>query len=164
MVVSCCVPASVAVACVHPLLLLQVTNHPEAGGTHLPDITVITPVFADTAAGRAPVFYVASRGHHAGLLFPSLRSFFLKWKHADIGGISAGSMPPFSKYLEEEGAAVESFFLVKDGVFQEAGISAILNATDAGPMRYSSAAKAIGVTILGVFGIADVARAQARAT
>lgn len=90
-----------------------VTNHPEAGGTHLPDITVITPVFSDTPQGRKPVFYVASRGHHA-----------------DIGGISAGSMPPFSKYLEEEGAAFQSFFLVKDGVFQEAGITEILTHTN----------------------------------
>ena len=58
------------------------TNHPVAGGTHLPDITVITPVFA----GGVPVFFVASRGHHA-----------------DIGGITPGSMPPHSKALVEEG-------------------------------------------------------------
>ncbi len=77
---------------------------------------------ADTGSGRRPVFYVASRGHHA-----------------DIGGISAGSMPPFSKYLEEEGAAVKSFFLVRDGLFQEAGITAILNGANLGPMRYSTA-------------------------
>ena len=81
------------------------SNHPQAGGSHLPDITVITPVFVD----GVKVFFVASRGHHA-----------------DIGGISAGSMPPFSKHLYEEGAAVVSFKLVKGGVFDEAGITAIL--------------------------------------
>jgi 5-oxoprolinase (ATP-hydrolysing) len=84
-----------------------VSNHPEAGGSHLPDITVITPVFKD---GR-PVFYVANRGHHA-----------------DIGGITPGSMPPFSKTLHEEGACIKSFKLVKDGVFQEEGIIELLMA------------------------------------
>lgn len=74
------------------------SNHPQlAGGSHLPDITVITPVFI----GGQIVFFVASRGHHA-----------------DIGGISPGSMPPNSKQLVEEGAAVVSFKLVKDGTFQ----------------------------------------------
>jgi 5-oxoprolinase (ATP-hydrolysing) len=74
------------------------SNHPQlAGGSHLPDITVITPVFS----GGRIVFFVASRGHHA-----------------DIGGISPGSMPPASKLLAEEGAAIVSFKLVKDGVFQ----------------------------------------------
>jgi len=72
------------------------TNHPLAGGTHLPDMTVITPVFEQ---GK-PVFYVASRGHHA-----------------DIGGIQPGSMPSFSKSLAEEGAAFMSFKLVNKGVF-----------------------------------------------
>jgi N-methylhydantoinase B/oxoprolinase/acetone carboxylase alpha subunit len=68
------------------------------GGTHLPDITVITPVFHD---GKI-VFYVASRGHHA-----------------DIGGISAGSLPPNSTELWQEGAAIDSVRLVRDGVFDE---------------------------------------------
>ena len=81
------------------------SNHPQAGGSHLPDITVITPVFVS----GAKVFFVASRGHHA-----------------DIGGISAGSMPPFSKQLYEEGAAVVSFKLVKAGRFDEAGVTEIL--------------------------------------
>ncbi|MBN2331744.1 MAG: hydantoinase B/oxoprolinase family protein [Deltaproteobacteria bacterium] len=85
-----------------------VSNHPAAGGTHLPDITVITPVIHD---GK-PLFFVASRGHHA-----------------DIGGISPGSMPPFSRQLAEEGACISSFTLVRDGVFQEAGISALLTAS-----------------------------------
>lgn len=82
------------------------TNHPMAGGTHLPDMTVISPVFE----GGKPIFYVASRGHHA-----------------DIGGIQPGSMPSFSKLLEEEGAAIESFKLVKNGEFQEEGITHIMN-------------------------------------
>ncbi|NIQ01730.1 MAG: 5-oxoprolinase, partial [Nitrospinaceae bacterium] len=81
------------------------SNHPLAGGTHLPDMTVITPVFR---RGRI-VFYVASRGHHA-----------------DIGGISPGSMPAFSRRLEEEGAAIRSFLLVEQGVFQEQALTALL--------------------------------------
>lgn len=82
-----------------------VTNHPMAGGSHLPDITVITPVFDQ---GKI-VFFVASRGHHA-----------------DIGGISAGSMPPNSRELYQEGAAIKSFLLVQNGIFDEKGISKIL--------------------------------------
>ena len=81
------------------------TNHPAAGGSHLPDITVITPVFSE---GKA-VFYVASRGHHA-----------------EIGGISPGSMPPFSHLLVEEGACIKSFKLVEHGEFQEEKISDLL--------------------------------------
>eukprot|EP01080_Neovahlkampfia_damariscottae_P008929 gene8929-878_t len=81
------------------------TNHPAAGGSHLPDITVITPVYEN---GK-PVFFVASRGHHA-----------------DIGGISPGSMPPFSRKLSEEGAAIKSFKLVKDNTFQLEGICELL--------------------------------------
>eukprot|EP00879_Flechtneria_rotunda_P005621 GHRR01005917.1.p1 GENE.GHRR01005917.1~~GHRR01005917.1.p1 ORF type:complete len:999 (+),score=358.22 GHRR01005917.1:340-3336(+) len=74
------------------------SNHPQlAGGSHLPDITVITPVFNQ---GQV-VFFVASRGHHA-----------------DIGGISPGSMPPNSRLLVEEGAAIVSFKLVQHGAFQ----------------------------------------------
>lgn len=75
-----------------------VANHPQlAGGSHLPDITVITPVFD---AGRI-VFFVASRGHHA-----------------DVGGITPGSMPPNSHLLAEEGAAILSLKIVKNGKFQ----------------------------------------------
>jgi 5-oxoprolinase (ATP-hydrolysing) len=84
-----------------------VSNHPQlAGGSHLPDITVITPVFHE---GKI-IFFVASRGHHA-----------------DIGGIAPGSMPPHSKCLEDEGAMIIAFKLVKDGKFQEEGITDILN-------------------------------------
>jgi len=83
-----------------------VSNHPQkAGGSHLPDITVITPVFHEGEI----IFFVASRGHHA-----------------DIGGISPGSMPPHSKSLEEEGAMIIAFKLVEKGKFMEAGITEIL--------------------------------------
>lgn len=84
-------------------------NHPSSGGTHLPDMTVITPVFDN----GIPVFYVASRGHHA-----------------DIGGISSGSMPPFSKNLLEEGASFLSFKLVQDGEFQEEAVTKILTSVE----------------------------------
>ncbi|KAI9911947.1 hypothetical protein PsorP6_008872 [Peronosclerospora sorghi] len=87
-----------------------VSNHPQlAGGSHLPDITVITPVF-DRKSGKIE-FFVASRGHHA-----------------DIGGISPGSMPPLSKMLSEEGAAIVAFKLVdgKSGEFRENEIADIL--------------------------------------
>ncbi|XP_016458214.2 5-oxoprolinase 1 [Nicotiana tabacum] len=82
-----------------------VANHPSAGGSHLPDITVITPVFNK---GRL-IFFVASRGHHA-----------------EIGGITPGSMPPFSKFIWEEGAAIKAFKLVEKGTFQEEGITKLL--------------------------------------
>jgi 5-oxoprolinase (ATP-hydrolysing) len=84
-----------------------VTNHPAAGGSHLPDITVITPVFKN----KQLIFFVASRGHHA-----------------EIGGITPGSMPPFSKAIWEEGAAIKAFKLVEGGEFQEDGIIKILKA------------------------------------
>eukprot|EP00051_Salpingoeca_urceolata_P022212 m.356716 g.356716 ORF g.356716 m.356716 type:complete len:1301 (+) comp19933_c0_seq2:767-4669(+) len=90
-----------------------VSNHPCAGGSHLPDITVITPVFRDDAA--KPVFFVASRGHHA-----------------DIGGITPGSMPPASTSLRDEGASIVSFKLVSNGKFDEQGITTILS-TPTGP-------------------------------
>ena len=77
------------------------TNHPVAGGSHLPDLTVITPVWDH----GTPVFFVASRGHHA-----------------DIGGISPGSMPPFSESLAEEGVCIKSVKLVDHGTFQEENI------------------------------------------
>ncbi|XP_078052586.1 5-oxoprolinase [Augochlora pura] len=75
-------------------------NHPAAGGSHLPDLTVITPVFYKDV--EKPVFFVASRGHHA-----------------DIGGITPGSMPPHSTTLMQEGATFKSFLLVHKGVFRE---------------------------------------------
>lgn len=85
------------------------SNHPSAGGSHLPDLTVITPVFYP--GNEKPVFFVASRGHHA-----------------DIGGITPGSMPPNSKTIFEEGAVFKSFKLVKDETFQEEAVTAELMA------------------------------------
>ncbi|KAL1865464.1 hypothetical protein VTK73DRAFT_5230 [Phialemonium thermophilum] len=84
------------------------SNHPRAGGTHLPDLTVTTPVF-DEDDPRKILFFVANRGHHA-----------------DIGGILPGSMPPHSTELWQEGVAVETFKLVKEGVFDDAGLHRIL--------------------------------------
>jgi 5-oxoprolinase (ATP-hydrolysing) len=81
------------------------SNHPLAGGTHLPDMTIITPVFRN----GSPVFFVASRGHHS-----------------DIGGIQPGSMPSFSKFLEEEGAAFMSFKIIENGKFQQEKLTDIL--------------------------------------
>uniref|UniRef100_A0AAQ5YX05 5-oxoprolinase, ATP-hydrolysing n=1 Tax=Amphiprion ocellaris TaxID=80972 RepID=A0AAQ5YX05_AMPOC len=85
------------------------SNHPCAGGSHLPDLTVITPVFRKGVSG--PVFFVASRGHHA-----------------DIGGITPGSMPPHSTSLQQEGAVFTSFKLVTGGVFQEEAVTEALMA------------------------------------
>lgn len=85
-----------------------VSNHPSCGGTHLPDITVITPVF-DRPGGTEIVFYVASRGHHA-----------------DIGGLLPGSMPPKSTELWQEGAAIEAEKIVSEGVFNEARMTELL--------------------------------------
>ena len=82
-------------------------NDPYHGGTHLPDVTVITPVFLP--GHEAPVFYVGSRGHHA-----------------DIGGTTPGSMPPFSTRIEEEGVQIQNFRLVAQGVLREAEILALL--------------------------------------
>jgi 5-oxoprolinase (ATP-hydrolysing) len=80
-------------------------NDPYHGGTHLPDVTVITPVYL----GDKPVFYVGSRGHQA-----------------DIGGTTPGSMPPFSTRIEEEGVQINNFLLVERGVLREAEMVALL--------------------------------------
>lgn len=82
-----------------------VSNHPMFGGTHLPDITTITPAFS----GDKIIFYVASRAHHA-----------------DIGGILPGSMPPHSRELYQEGAAIKSEKLVSEGHFNEKRITELL--------------------------------------
>jgi 5-oxoprolinase (ATP-hydrolysing) len=75
-------------------------NDPFHGGTHLPDITVIMPVYV---GGEQPLFYVAARGHHA-----------------DIGGITPGSMPPMSRTVSEEGVLIDDFLLVSGETFREA--------------------------------------------
>lgn len=83
-------------------------NDPYHGGTHLPDVTVVTPVF--DAAGREVLFFVGSRGHHA-----------------DIGGITPGSMPPFSRSILEEGVVIDNFKLVDAGRLREAEVLALLS-------------------------------------
>ncbi len=75
-------------------------NNPYAGGTHLPDITVVMPVFAPGAV--EPAFYVAARGHHA-----------------DVGGIAPGSMPPFSRTIDEEGVMLDALPILRGGRFLE---------------------------------------------
>ena len=79
---------------------VYVLNDPYHGGTHLPDITVITPVYLQEH--QQPIFYVGSRGHHA-----------------DVGGISPGSMPPFSTRIEEEGVQIDNVKLVDQGHLRE---------------------------------------------
>ena len=74
-------------------------NNPHKGGSHLPDLTVISPVFSNQTT---PIFYVASRGHHA-----------------DIGGITPGSIPPFSKTIFEEGIIIDNFLLLENGKLSE---------------------------------------------
>ena len=117
---------------------VYVLNDPYHGGTHLPDVTVVTPVYLDETltpalsrerereharapspalreraggegAGSHPSFYVASRGHHA-----------------DIGGSTPGSMPPFSKTIDEEGVLFDNFLLVREGMLREAELLAKL--------------------------------------
>ncbi|WP_313394907.1 hydantoinase B/oxoprolinase family protein [Sphingobium yanoikuyae] len=85
-------------------------NAPYDGGTHLPDVTVVMPVFVDETA-HAPAFYVAARGHHA-----------------DIGGISPGSMPPDSRSIEEEGIVLDNVLVVDQGRFLEGDLRALLGA------------------------------------
>jgi len=85
---------------------VYVLNAPYNGGTHLPDVTVITPVFSSS---NEILFYVGSRGHHA-----------------DIGGITPGSMPPGSRAVEEEGVLIDNFLLVEQGRFREAETVALL--------------------------------------
>ena len=88
---------------------VYVLNDPYHGGTHLPDVTVITPVYLTDAATDRPLFYVGSRGHHA-----------------DIGGTTPGSMPPFSTRIEEEGVQINNVKLVDKGVLREAEMLALL--------------------------------------
>ncbi len=82
-------------------------NAPYNGGTHLPDITVCTPVFDD--AGQEVIFWVASRGHHA-----------------DVGGVAPGSMSPLATHIEEEGVYIDNFKLVDQGRFREEELNQLL--------------------------------------
>jgi 5-oxoprolinase (ATP-hydrolysing) len=97
---------------------VYVLNDPYHGGTHLPDVTVVTPVFAPPSSAEAPPqpeiwFYVASRGHHA-----------------EIGGVSPGSMPANSTRIEEEGVLIDNWLLVEDGEFREAQTLALLTGAE----------------------------------
>lgn len=83
-------------------------NNPFNGGTHLPDITVITPVFDET--GATIRFFAGSRGHHA-----------------DVGGTTPGSTPPASHTLAEEGVVIDDFLLVDGGRFREAEFRTLLS-------------------------------------
>ena len=85
-------------------------NNPHKGGSHLPDLTVISPVFSDN---DKPIFYAASRGHHA-----------------DIGGITPGSIPPFSTNIEEEGIIIDNFLIVENGIFREKDFEDLLTSSD----------------------------------
>ncbi|MEP1421196.1 MAG: hydantoinase B/oxoprolinase family protein [Erythrobacter sp.] len=85
-----------------------VLNDPYRGGTHLPDITVIVPVFYNDES-NAPDAFVAARGHHA-----------------DIGGIAPGSMPPESRTIEEEGVLIDNLLMVDQGAFREGAVREVL--------------------------------------
>jgi 5-oxoprolinase (ATP-hydrolysing) len=98
-----------------------VLNNPFAGGTHLPDVTVVTPVFVD---GPAPSFWVAARGHQA-----------------DIGGITPGSMPPDSRSIDQEGVLIDNILLIDQGKFLEAEMLALLGS---GPWPARDPARCIG--------------------
>jgi 5-oxoprolinase (ATP-hydrolysing) len=88
---------------------VYVLNAPYNGGTHLPDVTVIMPVFAEDGRDEDVLFYVAARGHQA-----------------DIGGTTPGSMPPDSRTVEEEGVLIDNFLLVDAGRFRETETVALL--------------------------------------
>jgi 5-oxoprolinase (ATP-hydrolysing) len=118
---------------------VYVLNAPYNGGTHLPDITVITPVFDD--AGEEILFFVGNRGHHA-----------------DVGGITPGSMPPDSRTVNEEGVLIDDVLLVEGGRFREDEIRAILGSgpwparnpeQNLADLRAQVAANAMGVRELG---------------
>ena len=114
-------------------------NDPYHGGTHLPDVTLITPVF--DPAGREVLFFVASRGHHA-----------------DVGGVTPGSMPPDSRTIDEEGVLIDDFLLVRGGQFREAETRALFGGAryparnidhNIADLKAQIAANAIGARELG---------------
>lgn len=118
-------------------------NNPFNGGTHLPDVTVITPVF--DARGKEIIFTVASRGHHA-----------------DIGGKTPGSAPPDSRVIEEEGVVIDNFLLVEQGRLREAETRALL-ASGRYPCRnidqnMADLAAQIAANATGVAGLAKITR------
>jgi 5-oxoprolinase (ATP-hydrolysing) len=139
---------------------VYVLNDPYCGGTHLPDVTVITPVFGETPSGAAEgaagevIFYVASRGHHA-----------------EIGGITPGSMPADSRHIDEEGVLLRNWLLVSGGRFREVETAELLRGArypsrnpdvNLADLRAQVAANSKGVeelrAMVGRFGL-DVVRA-----
>ena len=104
-----------------------------AGGSHLPDITVVTPVFE----GGRVAFYVASRGHHA-----------------DVGGISPGSMPAHATRLDEEGVVFRGNRIVHGGRFDDAAVSAVLDAGHKVTVYNRTRAKTAGLADAGAVEIA----------
>ena len=115
-------------------------NDPFHGGTHLPDVTVVTPVF--DASGREIRFFVANRSHHA-----------------DIGGLTPGSMPPDSRTLAEEGVLIDNFLLVAAGRFREPEFRNLLGGarwparspeTNIADIKAQVAANEVGIRELGV--------------
>jgi 5-oxoprolinase (ATP-hydrolysing) len=90
-----------------------ILNDPYHGGTHLPDITVVTPVFGAGPRAGEILFFVASRGHHA-----------------EIGGITPGSMPAFSQRVEEEGVLIDNWLLVSGGQLREAATLDLLGSAE----------------------------------
>jgi 5-oxoprolinase (ATP-hydrolysing) len=134
-------------------------NDPYHGGTHLPDVTVVTPVFdsGPSTAGERILFFVASRGHHA-----------------EIGGLTPGSMPATSREVHEEGVLFDNWLLVEDGRFREAQTLRLLTeapypsrnpTTNLADLRAQIAANAKGVEEVGKmidhFGL-DVVQAYMR--
>jgi 5-oxoprolinase (ATP-hydrolysing) len=112
---------------------VYVLNAPYNGGTHLPDITVVTPVMDEA---NATLFYVACRGHHA-----------------DVGGVTPGSMPPTSSTIGEEGVLLDNILLVRGGVFMDDSIRTVLSqgpyparnvAQNIADLKAQAAATAIG--------------------
>ena len=117
---------------------VALTNDPAAGGSHLPDITVITPVFSPD--GPRPAYFVASRGHHA-----------------DVGGMTPGSMPPHATTLAEEGVVLPPLLAVAGGLFQEESLRHALTAgpwpardveQNLGDLRAQIAANRLGAELL----------------
>jgi 5-oxoprolinase (ATP-hydrolysing) len=126
-----------------------ILNDPYHGGTHLPDITVVTPVFGEGPRAGDILFFVASRGHHA-----------------EIGGITPGSMPAFSTRVEEEGVLIDNWLLVSGGQLREAATAGLLGsaeypsrdpAANLADLRAQVAANEKGVTelrqLVGDFGL-----------
>ena len=125
------------------------SNAPFSGGTHLPDITVITPLFDE--AGQRVLFYLASRGHHA-----------------DVGGVTPGSMPPGSTSIEEEGVLSAGLRIVESGQFRETTVRAWL-ASEPYPARNPDQNLAdlqaqIAANARGVYGVQHLIRQYSLAT